>query len=302
MSDLLAIEWEHAHVSGVLAHVSSGRVRITRTFAIQRPSTPGSASGTLQIDWLKPELARLGLAGGPALVALPRDEAVVKRLDLPEVTDDELPVIVRFQAGAKSSVGLDDLSLDFIPLPKRTEIPGREVLLATIPRQTLDEVTAVCTAAGLEAKVIGLTAVAVAQFVARAEQAEDQASAGASLVVARHGNRIEISVLRRSHLLFSHSSRLPEGATGQEAQAITAEVSRALVALRGTAVDVKIEQIWTLVSAAEQELLAESLQRRLSCQVHPLDPFKTVECDPGVVTATTDRALFAGPNGLLLAR
>jgi Tfp pilus assembly PilM family ATPase len=302
MSELLAVEWEHAHVSGVLAQVAPGRVHITRTFMIPRPSTSGSASGILQIDWLKPELARLGIAGGPVLIALPRDEAVVKRLDLPEVTDDELPVLVRFQAGAKSSVGLDELSLDFIPLPRRSEIPGREVLLATVPRQTLDEVTTVCQAAGLEAKVVGLTAVAVSQFVARAEEAEDQVSAGASLVVARHGNRIEISVLRRSHLLFSHSSRLPEGASASEAQAITAEVSRALVALRGTAAEVKIERIWTLVSAAEQELLAESLHRRLACEVRPLDPFAAVECETGVVNATTDRALYAGPIGMLLAR
>ncbi|MBI3862596.1 MAG: pilus assembly protein PilM [Planctomycetia bacterium] len=302
MSEILAVEWEHAYVSGVVAQVSPGRVRVTRTFVIPRPTTSGSASGTLQIDWLKPELGRQGIPAGPTLVALPRDEAIVKRLDLPEVTDDELPVIVRFQAGAKSSVGLDELSLDFLPLPRRSEIPGREVLLATVPKLTLDEVTTVCHAAGLETKVIGLTAAAVAEFVARAEGAVEQPAGNASLVVARHGYRIEISVLRRSHLLFSHSSRLPDGASGQEAQAIVAEVSRALVALRGTGTEVKIERVWTLVSAAEHEQLAESLHRRLSCEVRPLDPLSAVECDAGVVAATTDRALFAGPIGMLLSR
>ena len=37
MPDYLAIEWEHAHVCGVLAHVSPGRVRVTRTFVIRLP-------------------------------------------------------------------------------------------------------------------------------------------------------------------------------------------------------------------------------------------------------------------------
>jgi Tfp pilus assembly PilM family ATPase len=304
MSELLAVEWEHGHVAGVLAQVSSGRVHVTRTFVIPRQNTSasGSASGMLLVDWLKPELAKLGIPAGPVLVALPRDEAVVKRLELPDVSDDELPVLVRFQAGAKSSVGLDDLSLDFIPLPKRDEIPGREVLLATVPKQTLDEVGTVCASAGLAPKSIGLTAVAVAQFVARAEATIDMSPGGASLVVARHGLRIEISVLRRGHLIFSHSNRLSDSATGQESHAITAEVSRALVAMRGAGSEVKIDRIWTMVSAAEQELLAESLNRRLSCEVLPLDLTAAIDADAGVFGPETDLALFAGPIGMLLAK
>ncbi|MBS0260603.1 MAG: hypothetical protein JSS02_01500 [Planctomycetes bacterium] len=307
MSDLLAVEWEHGHVAGVLAQVTSGRIRVTRTFVIPRPnsSASGSASGMLLLDWLKPEIVKLGIPAGPVLVALPRDEAIVRRLELPEVTDEEIPVLVRFQAGAKSSVGLDELSLDFIPLPKREGAVGREVLLATIPRQTIDEVNTVCGSASLTPKSIGLTAVAVAQFVARAEAASEPTTGGVSLVVARHGNRIEVSVLRFGHLLFSHSNRLSDSATGQEAQAITAEVSRALVALRGAGADVKdlkIERIWTLVSAAEQELLSESLNRRLSCEVRPLDLLSTVEVDSGALAPSADAALFAGPIGMLLAQ
>src|SRR6516164_7225447 len=140
MADLLAIEWEHEQICGVRADVSSGRVRVQRTFVIPKPTTSSSSSGPLKIDWLKPELLKLGISGGQVLVALPRDEAIVKRLELPEVPDAELPVMVRFQAGAKSSVALDELSLDFIPLPKRSDVPGREVLLATVPRQPMDEV------------------------------------------------------------------------------------------------------------------------------------------------------------------
>src|SRR6516162_1765451 len=102
MAELLAVEWEHAHVSGVLAQVAPGRIRLTRTFVVPRPVTSITGSGPLQIDWLKPELSKLGIHGGQVLVALPRDESVVKRVELPDVSDDELPVMVRFQAGAKS--------------------------------------------------------------------------------------------------------------------------------------------------------------------------------------------------------
>jgi Tfp pilus assembly PilM family ATPase len=302
MPELLAIEWEHEQVRGVVAEVVPGRVRIERTFVIPKPMASGSSTGPLKIDWLKTEMAHQRIGGGQALVVLPRDEAIVKRLELPEAPDEELPVMVRFQAGAKSSVALDELALDFIPLPKRSDVPGREVLMATVPRQTIDEVVTVCRSGGLEPVVIGLTAAAVAEFVARAESSADNAAGGASLVVARHGNRVEISMLRRCHLLYSHSARLSDAATGQEAQAIVAEVSRALVALRGAIADVKIERAWTLVSAAEHEQLAESLHRRLQCEVVALDPFSSVERDPRVGDAIADRSLFAGPIGMLLAR
>src|SRR6516165_2925368 len=114
MPDYLAMEWEHAHVCGVLAQVSPGKVHVTRTFVIPRPNVSASGSGAVsQLDWLRPELAKLGIGGAALLVALPRDEAIVKRIELPDVADEELPAMVKLQAGAKSSVAIDDLCLDF---------------------------------------------------------------------------------------------------------------------------------------------------------------------------------------------
>jgi Tfp pilus assembly PilM family ATPase len=256
----------------------------------------------LPIDWLKSQLAGHGISGGDVLVALPRDEAVVKRIDLPETADDELPVLVRFQAGAKSSVPMEELSLDFIPLPRRNEIPGREVLMATVPRQTILEIRTLCETAGLELRTLGLTPAAVAELVARAEPKAGEDLAGASLVVSRHGSRLEISVLRRCHLLFAHSARLSVDETGPEPQAIVAEVSRSLVALRGAIPDVKIERVWTLLDVAAHEQLSEVLRKRLSCDVQPLDPFASVEFDRTGTDAGLDASQFSGPIGLLLAR
>src|SRR5262245_3009360 len=123
MAEVLALEWDHDQICGVLANVTPGRVRVRKSFVLGRPVVAVAGSGALPIDWLKSQLTSQGISGGDVLVALPRDEAVVKRIDLPETSDDELPVLVRFQAGAKSSVPLAELSLDFIPLPRRNEIP-----------------------------------------------------------------------------------------------------------------------------------------------------------------------------------
>src|SRR5215470_7554037 len=102
----------------------------------------------LSIEWEHEHVCGVQAQLMPGKVRIER--TFVKRIELPEVGDEELPVMVRLQAGAKSSVALEELALDFIPLPRRSEVPGREVLLATVPRQTMDEVIAVCRSGGLE--------------------------------------------------------------------------------------------------------------------------------------------------------
>lgn len=302
MAEFLALEWEHDQISGVQAQVAGGRVRVRRAFVLPRPVAPAAGSGLLApVDWLKSELASQGISAGEVLAALPRDEALVKRMELPETSDDELPVIVRFQAAAKSSVPIDDLSLDFIPLPRRSDVPGREVLMATVPQQTITEVRTVCEVAGLHLTGLSLTPAVAAELVARAEAGRKEVAGGASLLVARHGTRLEISVLRNSCLLFAHSARLSSDMGAPEPQAIVSEISRALVALRGAVSDVKIERAWTLFSETEHDEVSDVLERRLACEVLPLDPIAAVDWDHPV-PAGLDHTLLVGPIGLLLAK
>jgi Tfp pilus assembly PilM family ATPase len=301
MSDLLSLEWEHDEIRGVLAQVSSGHVRIVRSIALPRPQGSGSSSGPLNVDWLKSELARNAITVRDVVICLPRDEAVVKRLELPEVPDDELPALVRFQAGAKSATPIDELALDFIPLPKRSELPGREVTMAAVLKQTIDEVRMQCERAGLNLLAMGLAPAAVAQLAAHARPKNKPAPTGESLLVGRHGSRLEISVLRNGHLLFSHSTRLSdESALSADAQPIVSEVSRALVSLRGAVADVRIEEVWTLVAEREHEPLAAALTKRLSCEVYRLDPLAHVECAQGAFSDDTDRSHWACPVGMLV--
>lgn len=300
MADFLAIEWEKEQICGVLAQVSAGGVRIRRAFAFPRPTADGVAEPQALSSWLKDQLRDAGIANAAALVSLPRDESVVRRFELPDVPDEELPVLVRFQIGSKSSVPLEELYLDFLPLPRRGDFSGREVLGATTARDTLDEIRTVCKGAGLDVQSASIAPAALAEIVARVEPVSTD-DHGASLVVMHSGSRVEVSVFRRQHLLFSHSARLGHDEADQSPQAIVAEVSRALVALRGLDSAIKIERVWTMVGEAKQAPLSESLQRRLSCEVKNLDPFTTVETDSSA-GIPVDRSSFAGPIGLALSR
>lgn len=303
MRQILALEWDHGQVCGLLGLLTPGKVQVRRAVLLNKPPLTAAAgeSAHIPLDWLKSELGRLGMTEGEVVVTLPRDEAVVRRIEVPPATDAELPVLVRFQAGAKSQALLEESSLDFLPLPPRPDVAGREVLMATVSQSTLTELRSVMELAGLQLTGVTLTPAALAELVARTETGLNH-TAGESLVVARHGLRVEISVLRRQHLLFSHSARLNDEGTDQGTQAISAEVSRALVALRGAVPNVKIERVWTIVGKDEHQQLAESLKRRLNCDVAPLDLQPYAEWEPGSVDPSWERSLFAGPLGVLWSR
>jgi Tfp pilus assembly PilM family ATPase/Tfp pilus assembly protein PilN len=300
MADFLTIEWEEEQICGVFAQVSNSGVRVRRAFSFPRSESGGTGDASQVGSWLKEQLRIAGVSPAPVLISLPRDESVVRRIELPDVPDEELPVLVRFQVGSKSSVPLDELHLDFLPLPRRSDFVGREVLGATISRSVVEDIRTTCRAAGLEVQSIGLAPAALAEIVARAEPISTD-DHGASLVVSHAGSRVEVAVFRRQHLLFSHSARLGHDEADQSPQAIVAEVSRALVALRGLDAAIKIERVWTMVGSSHESVLAESLHRRLSCEVKPLDPFTTVEVDVSA-NVPADRPSFAGPIGTALAR
>lgn len=303
MADLLALEWENEQLCGVQARVTAGQVRIRRCFQLKKPDDLDLADAKRAGVWLKEQLTQYGIKTEPVCVTLPRDEAVVKRLELPDAPDDELPALVRFQAGAKSSQPLGELSLDFLPLPLRDGVTGREVLMATIPRKAVEEIRGVCERAGLYLTALGLAPVAIAELVVRREQPPSEDAHAASLVVSRHGSRVEIFVIRRGHLLFAHSTRLSPEDDNQTQQAIIAEMFRALVALQGLHAAVKITQVWMLVDPADHHGgLAEHLSRRLGCPVEALDPFATVEWERHDAELPRDRSLFAGPVGMLLSK
>ncbi|MCY2967968.1 MAG: hypothetical protein NT069_30790 [Planctomycetota bacterium] len=303
MPDTLALEWEHEQIAGVLATVSAGHVRVKQSFLI--PRTGGGAStDAIPADWLKSELSKKGISySGEVLVTLPRDDAFVRRLELPDTPDNELPTMVRFQMGAKSSMAMDEQCLDFLPLVRRTEMPGRDVLAATVSKQLVESIRIQCQGAGATLASVGFTPAAVAELVARAELHLPSDRNGVSLVVGRFGRRLEISVFRTGALLFSHSARLNQDPDAVEQQSIVPEVSRALVALRGAIADVKIEHAWMLVGPTEQEVLATALQRRLSCEVQPIDPLAWLDRDGSTgIPEENIRSQFAGPIGMLLGR
>jgi Tfp pilus assembly PilM family ATPase len=306
MSELLALDWDDQQLLGLDGQAGSHEVHLRKWLrfdwsADSRPSEHPEAAG----KQLRAELDRAGIAATQTLVSLPREEAVVRLLELPECTDDELPELVRLQAATRSAVPLDRLLLDFLPLPRLDGVPGRRVLMVTLGKPAADRVQAVLAAAGLVAAGFQLSAVGTAEVVAHQPSVRSGSSdAAATLIVSRSVSRVEITAIWRSQILFMHgasvSAHLPPAAAIAQ---ILAETSRATVALSQSAPGVRIAAGWIVGSAAELEGLPDAFKQRFGFDFQLLQtPFST----PGLRTdfdhqgSQSQTAFF--PLGVLLGQ
>jgi len=305
MPDFLALDWEHGQVCGLDAEVSPSGVRVRKAFTLKWPEgkspwEDAPAAG----GWLNEQFKSLGVTAKNVLVTVPREDAVVRVLEVSNVADAELPNVVRFQAAAKSTRPLDSMLLDFLPLPRREGITGREVLVATIGREVLDPLKLVLLRTGCELAAVSLTATAVAELIARLERSDPPPRHSIELAIISHEKLVEITLLRDRALLLTHEARLPDDATTpeREQQAIVAEVNRSLVALKRQHPELELSRTWLWGDPNRLHGLAGVIRKRFAVDVNVEDPLAL----PGLTFdgegSVASHALFTGPVGLLFGQ
>jgi len=299
MADVLAIDWDATHVCGVQAEVAPGSLNVQKSFRFEVPDgfqTPDELG-----PWLQGELRQQGISAKQVLLTVAREEIVLRHLELPPVDDDELPELVRFQAASISTMPLDQLALDFLPLPTRDGSPGREVLMASINRERIESLRRILQAAGLSLDSVGVSSIDAAHLVSETSDERESARGELSLILARHGKRIELSILGQGHLYFSHSTQVASDDPRSQST-ILAEISRSMIALQKRLPEARIARAWLIGSPGEDSELAAGIHERFRCTLKRVDPFSaedlTVQSEPG----DKSHAAYAGPIGLLLGR
>ncbi|MEO1997065.1 MAG: hypothetical protein ABGZ17_17490, partial [Planctomycetaceae bacterium] len=222
-------------------------------------------------------------------------------LELPEAPANEVPDMVRLQAATKSTVPLDQLLLDYLPLPSDADSDGQQVLMTTVPEAQIAPVKQILEAAGLELMSIGISPVFVAELAMRAQRPMEGSADHLSLLVSRHNQRVEISMMRQGHLLFSHSTQVHGSDASSDDRAIVAEINRARLSLPGMLEGTEIAHVWVLGAENETAGLCDLIRERLECDVQALDPFESIDAKARVVADLEQRSGFSSPIGMLLS-
>ncbi|MFV0444462.1 MAG: type IV pilus biogenesis protein PilM [Planctomycetaceae bacterium] len=273
MSHLVSLDWNPDCLGCIEAEIAGGAVRVLRALQWEWPKAiDPEQEPTALGDWIRQQLHEAGVSGRTTIVVLPREEVVTRRLELPHAPDDELPELVRFQAAAKSATPLDQLTLDFVPLPPIEGEQARPALMATLDRKRVDHLQKVCSSAGLELKSIQTSPFAVAEVAIRREQQRGDDPNLATLVIFQDERRVELSILQNLGLVFTHHTRVDPG-NPRAVRGTMAEISRSIITfgqLMHSTVDVG--RVCLIHDGAVDPALEQALSERFSGQLHVIDP------------------------------
>lgn len=268
MSNILALDWEAGRLRGVALRMGD-EVALQGDFAIDWSERMAEGSDlSAAADQLRQSLRTLSSPPQQVITVLPRDAVVVRKLDLPDVPENELPDLVRLQAATKLATPVDKLILDFVPLPKSEDHAGQSVLLFTVDGDRLRRINGVLEAAGLEPLGCTISPTAVAEVALRTAGADGSA---ATLIAYQHGGRMELSVLFQRRLIFSYALRLPSESSRGHVQPLMAELSRVIVASRQVHHDAEIQSVLLIQDGSVDEQVAQALRDRFPDRVRLLD-------------------------------
>jgi Tfp pilus assembly PilM family ATPase len=293
MPPLLSLDWNRDTLGCVEADVSGGQVRVVNagrfiwSEAIDR-ETDAAGLG----DWLRKRLVELGARADEAILVVPREEVVTRRLELPAAPAEELPELVRFQAAARSTTPLEQLSLDFVPLPQVEGDQAVPVLMSTMDRQRLEHMLATCAAAGLRVRSVQASPFTIAEVAIRSERQRGDDPNAATLVVFQDVHRVELSILQRLGVVFTHHTRFDPG-DQRSLRGTLAEISRSIITfgqmMHST---VEVSRVCLIHDGGIDTALEQALSERFSGRLHVIDP----AVDEAV--RTSDAAVSARLAGL----
>jgi hypothetical protein len=200
-ADYVVLDWESGSLRWAAARIADSHVTLLDTGALAWPDVaPEVRDVSATVEQLRHALRDVPLKSPRALVVLPRDAVVVRKLDLPAVPDNELPDLVRLQAATKLATPVDKLVLDFLPLATQPDKAGISVLLLSVEQERLQKLRDAVRDVGLELVGCVTSSICVADLAVRS--AGSDAVSGLSLVVYQHRQRLELSALLDGQLIF----------------------------------------------------------------------------------------------------
>lgn len=300
MPEFLIVGWDRQHVSAVQAETRGTGVRLIGgwTGAFPEGMVPAQnpkAAG----EWLRGQWSTAGLTAKSVWLMIPREDVILRHLELPNVADAELPDLVRFQTSARSAVSLDQVHLDFLPLSPTASRPGRDVLAVTLPRSVTTMLTTVLAAADRDLAGVSLSSSALAAWcTAIAHQRHPREET--TLAVAFGPGRVELAIVEQGRLNYAHAARLFVDEAHSDPHAATlSEISRTLVAAGRLRPELKLDRVWLIGS---DDAFAKALTERVECPVECVDPTERLAewvVPDALKPLAADRALLYGQATLI---
>lgn len=299
MPNSIALEWGEQHIVAVEGGGSGSLTDIRRLLRIDRPAAFADDEDTEQAgQWLKQQLANHGIRSNQAHICVPRHDVVTRQIEVPNIDEAELPGLVHMQAETSFATSVDQLALDFLCLPRNPDAETRQVVMATINRETLQRILRITKSAGIDTLSVGISSIAVAQM---AMDTNTDRENDVNLIVFQNGQRLEMTLCHGSSVLFMHSGQLTVDDSTSRANSAWTEIRRALGAQTKVSGDLSVDHCFLIGSPQFCQSLQSLCEDRLRCDVETIDPIKAQYVGRCPSNTPDSTSVFAPPVGLLRA-
>ena len=216
----VAIELTASRLRAVAAVTTSGgMLRLTSTVVCERPENLGSVEA--EAKWMADTLDAAGIPRCSCIVSVPREEVVLKRMELPGASESDLPAMAAIAASRELPIDPETAVIDSLPVHKVDSTA--EVLAAAMPASDLEAVQRRMKLAGRPARVVTLRLFGAEALAPRH---------GSHVVVDISGSHVEVLWVENAEPRRARSASLGSDNLDAMVGAVTLEVRRTWLAWR----------------------------------------------------------------------
>ncbi len=316
---VLAIDWDRESIRIMHAKTGKKGPRRIRAFLVPIPEVVDVDDPESLGHFIAAALKQRRIHTRRAIMAIPREKAVLNTLTLPKVPIEEMPSVVHFQITKELPFAMEEAKIDFASFPAGPETENVDVLVAAVRNDELDHYKSVCQNARLELERIGLRPYANNVAVTYGRDIE---RIGCMLMMDIGPVLTEINLIRKGHLTFSRAASVnvpvmprahdktndlrgpapvhiaPTDAEVQEAvNNLLLEVTRTIEAYRVSNPGAEIDQIVVAGSCGIEETLRHEAAQRFGAPAklyNPGEMFDSLKDRSGQLTA------FGASMGLII--
>lgn len=264
MSRLVVLEWDHEKL-----RVIDGKS--TKDIAVGHQALSADLSeGSAEIspaEQISNTISSMKLGRADAIVSVDRSAIEMRSLNVPNVPEDELPDVVRFQAMRQFSSLTEEWKLDYIE-QHRTEDHGIDVLAAALSPQLFVQIKKCLDGTGLVLRKIVVKPFATAALVSSYVAKDD-----CVLAVDCSGSEADITVIHEHFVRTTRSVRLPNPENaGAYGQALGREIQRTIATNTNQSNSQAISRV--VIFGQIESSVIEGLTDRLAVQIEQVNPFE----------------------------
>jgi hypothetical protein len=219
----------------------------------------GSAElGGVDADSIRAALGKTGVSGPKGVLVVSRGQALLRELELPAGTADELVAMVRFQVEREMPLPLDQVRYSYV---ETSRSDGKvRVRVAAVPKELIDPAVAAVEAAGMKIAGAYVSSFGLLSLYGKPEPAA---------LVEVAGGEAEILVASSGRMELSRTAPLDDGFSPQD---IAQEIHRTLLSYAAKSPGQEIGKIVLAGEGPDATELASAIGKLLQRDVAPVGP------------------------------